>query len=800
MAELDRIAGLMVAAALLPLLCLRPLSAAIRRVASALGTEDREALSSGGALLFSFVAILALLAHLIPGQDGRLIALLLLAYISGAAIQVLRSPSHYSLLISVSLLIASFALGHHFDLSAQVAPDSGALGLLVDFAVTSIFLLGLFLSIHLMDRLKGLATGVTLIIALTLVGLVVRWSMASALVLLLVASICLGHLLLNQWHQRRHLGLPAQFMLAALLGAVTIDSRTWGPTLGILFVPLLALLAPMFDSVYTILHRLRFGPGSSGRRPVSLLLDLGLTERWIVFAIWIATLQVGVLVNFVYTMESLMLGAVGGASLLAAYGFALLFLHRAGDRIERRRNPGGLRILFLSHYFHPEVNAPASRLYEHGRRWTAQGHQVTILTTIPSAPHGWPYRGYHNGLWLEEEVDGMRVIRLWTFVAANRGRLRRSLNYLSYMASSLMALLLVGRHDVMVATTPQFFCGLAGAVGSLFRREAFVLEVRDIWPDSIVAVGAGRPGLVYRTLQRLAHWMYMRSAAVVTVGNGYRDKLLETPGLSPHRIHVIPNGIDTDVFASGHPPPAGRPLLAALGVSPDRLVIVYAGTIGMAHGLEVVLEAAHRLGRDARVTFVLAGDGAERERLAAMAARLRLTNVVFAGLVAKRDMPLLLAECDACLVHLRPDPLFQTVLPSKLFEAFGAGRPVLLGLKGEALALLQEADAGIAFEPGDPQALLGAVERLGRMNRASRDAMGSRGSEFVRRRHTRDRLAAVYTQVLATVMAAQMGDAGSGALPASVEDNLPVSGPEAEAADLTAASPHHPASSPPAGP
>ncbi len=738
-------------AALLPPIMFWPLRRAVAMIAPNREESEGAVLAGGLALLATFLCLLPM----IPMLDSAisllpLAAALVLAAAVGIGEQLLRPPTQITIAARFVLASAWFLLGFRFRIGPVGGDPEGLGGLLLDYFVTVLFHAGLMTSLNIFDRLRGLATGVTLIIGLTLTGLVLNWSSGGAPVILMaISGTCLGHLLLNQWQDRLRLGIAGQFMLAILLASTTISSRTWGFTLGMFLITLMAVAVPMFDRVYTGLVRLSTGKQFDGTGHLrSLMLEAGFTERWVVFAIWIVVLQVGVLVNVVYATESLLIAFAGGGSLLALYAFGLLLLARFGERMERARDPLRLRILFLSHYFHPEVNAPASRLYEHARRWTRAGHEVTVITNIPSAPHGWPYAGYSTAFWREENVDGIRTIRVWSFVAANKGRYRRMLNYLSYFASAQVALLLLRRHDVMVATSPQFFCGMAGAVGSLFRKEPFILEIRDIWPESIVAVGAGRRSTAYRILQGMARWMYRRARLVVTVGDGYRGKLLESGAIEAARIAVIPNGIDFDLF---HPPEGARRrvLLAKHGIA-DEFVVTYAGTLGMAHGLEVVLRAAHRLAARRDIVFVLAGDGAERAHLEREAARLGLDRVLFLGLLPKEQIPILLAESDACLVHLRREELFETVMPSKLFEAMGVARPVLLGVRGDAAELLATANAGLCFPPEDDAELALVAQRLAG-NRELAEALGNNGAAFVMARQSRDRFAAEYLEVMRRV-------------------------------------------------
>ena len=186
-----------------------------------------------------------------------------------------------------------------------------------------------------------------------------------------------------------------------------------------------------------------------------------------------------------------------------------------------------MRILFFSHYFPPEGNAPASRTHENCKRWVRKGHKVIVITCAPNVPDGVVYEGYRNKLYQRENVEGIGVIRVWTYIAANKGTTRRIMNYVSYMLSAVFFALFLKRPSVVIATSPQFFCGWAGVIVSRLRRVPFILEIRDIWPESIVAVGAFRSKRLLRILEWLELKMYAAAHHIITVGKGYKRKLIE---------------------------------------------------------------------------------------------------------------------------------------------------------------------------------------------------------------------------------------------------------------------------------
>ena len=405
-----------------------------------------------------------------------------------------------------------------------------------------------------------------------------------------------------------------------------------------------------------------------------------------------------------------------------------------------------MRILFFSHYFPPEGNAPASRTFDHCTRWAAAGHEVTVVTCAPNHPRGRLYPGYRNRPRQIEYMEGVRVVRVMTYLAANEGAWRRTANYLSYLAAAVPAGLLEPRPDVVIATSPQFFCGWAGVLASRLRRRPFLLEIRDLWPESIAAVDAMRSRTALRLLERLERGMYRAARHIVTVGDGYRARLIER-GVEPHRISVVMNGVDRTRF---FPREADRDLAGRLGVA-GRFVVTYCGTIGMAHGLEVVLRAGRLLiERDRRdVVFLLAGDGARRRELRDAAARSGLDNVVFAGRLDTGIIPEVLSLSDACLVHLRSSPTFTSVMPSKIFEAAAMARPVILGVDGFARTFVENAGCGVYVEPEDERGLVEAILRLA-ADAALRERLGRAGLDLAGA-CDRDRLAERYLATIAQV-------------------------------------------------
>jgi glycosyltransferase involved in cell wall biosynthesis len=408
-----------------------------------------------------------------------------------------------------------------------------------------------------------------------------------------------------------------------------------------------------------------------------------------------------------------------------------------------------VRILYVSQYFPPEMGAPAARVHELSREWARLGHDVTVLTAFAHHPTGVKAPRDRAVLTRRERVDGVEVVRTYVWAAANKGTARRMLSYASFLASAaLIGPWRVRRPDVVVATSPQLLCGLAGYLLARCLRAPFVFEVRDLWPESILAVEALRDGPFIRALKGLARFLYTRCDRIVTVGEGYRAGIVLRYAIPEGKIDVVPNGIDTGLFVPQSRVGAVR---RELGWG-DRFVVMYVGTHGMAHGLGDVLEAARLLRDEPRLLFVFVGEGAEKEALRRTAAAQRLDNVQFIDQQPKARVPLFYAACDLGLVTLRDTPLFQEVLPSKLFEYLGMERPVLLTVGGEARRVVEEAGGGEFVAPGDAAALAEAVRRLaGAPERLAE--MGRRGRAFVLAHYDRAALAGRYLDLLAGVAA-----------------------------------------------
>ena len=367
-----------------------------------------------------------------------------------------------------------------------------------------------------------------------------------------------------------------------------------------------------------------------------------------------------------------------------------------------------MNILFLTENFPPETNAAATRVFERASYWVRWGHQVTVITCAPNFPRGKLFEGYENRWRQVENMAGIRVVRVKTFITRNEGVVLRTVDFLSFLVTGASAGFLEKRPDVVVATSPQFFAAVAGWTVGAARGVPFIFELGDLWPASIVAVGAIHESVPLRWLERLELFLYRRSACVVALTHSFKENLTAR-GTSPDKIAVVINGVDLFRYA---PRPRDETLSEMWNLK-DRYVVGYIGTHGMAHALRNVLDTADRLRDEENLRFILAGAGAERTALMTETRNRRLDNVIFVPPQPKDKMPAVWSLCDVALVHLRNIATFKEVIPSKMFEAMAMGLPIILATpEGEASRIVADDRAGIWVPAQDPEALAEAVRRL----------------------------------------------------------------------------------------
>lgn len=364
-----------------------------------------------------------------------------------------------------------------------------------------------------------------------------------------------------------------------------------------------------------------------------------------------------------------------------------------------------MKILFITDNFPPEVNAPARRTYEHCRRWAEWGEDVTVITCAPNYPEGSVYKGYKNRVVQKEVLEGIKVIRVWSYITANEGVLKRSLDYMSFSFSSFW-FALIRKTDVIIATSPQFFTTWSAWLLSKLKRKPWIFELRDLWPHTIEAVGAIENRNILNFLESIELFLYRHASMVVAV-TPYFKKNLISRGIKPDKIKVVTNGTDLDMF---QPRKKNEQLLDKLDLC-GCFVVGYVGTHGLTHGLDFILESINKIKYD-DIRFLFLGSGAEKANLKKKAIDLNLDTVTFLDPVPKEQVADYISLFDVSLVPLKKRAVFKTVIPSKIFEQVSMKKPILLGVDGQARELIEQYNAGIFFEPENKTYFLRSLHKL----------------------------------------------------------------------------------------
>ena len=364
-----------------------------------------------------------------------------------------------------------------------------------------------------------------------------------------------------------------------------------------------------------------------------------------------------------------------------------------------------MKLLFLTDNFSPESNAPASRTYEHCREWVKKGMEVTVITCAPNFPYGKTYKGYKNKLYQTEMIDGIKVIRVWTYMTENKGVVKRILDYMSYAIGSFIAGLFV-KTDLIIATSPQLFTTLSGCALAKVRRKPWIFELRDLWPEGIKDHGAIKQSFLLNFLTKMELCLYRKATHIVTVTKGLKENL-SSRGIEPNKIDTVTNGANMELFK---PSDKNKELLDTLNLQ-DKFVIGYIGTHGMAHGLEFIIDSIKEL-KNKNIHFLFVGTGAKKEATVNKAKELKLDNVTFLDPVSKAEVNKYISIIDVALVPLTKTVIHASLIPSKIFESAAMQKPMLLGVEGEARDIIEQYNAGIAFEPENKQEFLEALEKI----------------------------------------------------------------------------------------
>jgi glycosyltransferase involved in cell wall biosynthesis len=411
-----------------------------------------------------------------------------------------------------------------------------------------------------------------------------------------------------------------------------------------------------------------------------------------------------------------------------------------------------VKILYVSQYFPPEMGAPAARADELSRHWARMGHKVTILTGFPNHPTGIvppEWRVPLHRLRHTEMIDGVNVARTWLWPLPNRKAHERIRSYASFCLSSALRGLNLSKPDLVIGTSPQLLVALSAWWIARWKRVPFVFEVRDLWPESLAAVGAGAEGsALHRVLGAIAGFLYRRAHRIVVVTPAFKDHLIRHWSVPAGKISIVENGVETDLFCST-PVAAIQDQLSRSHLHIEgRFVVCYIGTMGMAHGLETLIAAAEELQTTLpSCLFLLIGEGAEKRRIMELAAARGLSNIRFLDQQPRQHIPALVSAADACLVMLKKNDLFKTVIPTKMLEYMACERPVIVAVDGHARQIVEQARAGVFVPPEDSHALAETIRSLA-LNPEHGRRMGFNGRQHILANFSRRQTALDYITAL----------------------------------------------------
>jgi glycosyltransferase involved in cell wall biosynthesis len=352
-----------------------------------------------------------------------------------------------------------------------------------------------------------------------------------------------------------------------------------------------------------------------------------------------------------------------------------------------------MKILFITDNFPPHVNSISSRSYEHCREWVKQGVEVTVITCAPNFPDGKVNTGYTNKWIKSEMIDGIKVIRIWTFTGNNERVVKIILDCLSFLITSFIIGLTI-KTDIIVSTSPQNYTAITGRWLSLWKRKRWVMEVHDLCPEYSTSLNANRLNLAFRFFKWLEKNIYKHAHKIVVVTDAFSKTLIEKYGIAAEKISIIKNGVNLELY---QPQPKNENLLVRLGLE-NKFIIGYIGPHGLEHALDFVLYAAKDIS-DPSIHFLLIGSGTKRKELLKLKNELQLENVTMLESISNHEMLNYTSIFDVALLNLRRSNAFLSVIPSKIFELAAMHKPILLGIEGEAAAIIDKYQVGFSFIP-----------------------------------------------------------------------------------------------------
>ncbi len=390
-----------------------------------------------------------------------------------------------------------------------------------------------------------------------------------------------------------------------------------------------------------------------------------------------------------------------------------------------------MKVLFITHYHPPEIGAAANRIGYFAQFLAKKGHEVSVLTCAPNYPEGKIYHGYENRYTVKVE-NGVTVYRTKIFLSTKKSTLSRLAHYLSFVISSFITKRKIPRPDIIFATSPPLFTGIIGVIFKKLWKIPLILDIRDIWPESVESVGAVRNKNLLRQGERLARWIY-KNADKITVTSPGIEKGIKNQTSNIKNITILPNGAELDLF---RPDTKSDHIQKTYNLK-DKFVVLYTGNLGLAQAPEIFLKTAEILKNTSEILFLIVGAGVLFETLQKQAQDKNLTNIIFTGPRPRSEMPQFVAESNVCIIPYKASDTFRNTFPSKMFDYMAGGKPIIINLKGEASKLIEEAECGFCVEEENAEAIARKITQL-KENPVMAELMGKNGRIFVEKNYTRE--------------------------------------------------------------
>jgi glycosyltransferase involved in cell wall biosynthesis len=405
-----------------------------------------------------------------------------------------------------------------------------------------------------------------------------------------------------------------------------------------------------------------------------------------------------------------------------------------------------MKLLILTQYFPPEVGAPQNRLYELAVRLQQKGMEVSVLTAMPNYPQMKVYKGYTGKIYMQESIGGLVVHRSWIYTSTSKGIFKRLLNYFSFVFTSFfVGWFKLGKFDYILCESPPLFLGMTAYALKKLKGAKLLFNVSDLWPESAERLGLVTNSFFLKSATKLEEFLYRQSDLISGQTQGIVKNI--SSRFPDKKIYWLPNGVDLNYYKADA---VGSTWRQQNKFSDEDFILLYAGIIGHAQGLEVIIHAAAHLKASQEIKFVLVGSGPEKEGLQELKKEMNVHNVFFFDAVGKAEMPEIIAASDISVVPLKRLDLFKGAIPSKIFENLAMKKPVLLGVEGEAKDLfITNGNAGLAFIPEDAADLAEKTMEL-YANRTLLQQLGENGYRYVEEKFTRDKIATEFYNWITT--------------------------------------------------